>query len=168
MSKEYHEDEIGFRALINRATLTRIKKDDNCTLGVMSVTKQNGYSWACKTLELPDKGNKNGISCIPEGEYDVEYTKSPSFSRLATMKARKKDPKAPEVEVFTYELKDVPGRAGIRIHSANYTRQLRGCIALGSMHKDLDGDGTTDVVHSGKTMEEFEKLMDKKPFKLKI
>jgi len=31
----------------------------------------------------------------------------------------------------TYELQDVPGRNGIRIHPANVFDELEGCIALG-------------------------------------
>ena len=69
---------------------------------------------------------------------------------------------------FTYEVMDVPQRAGIRIHSANFTRQLLGCIALGDLLKDLDADGTTDILHSGKTVEEFEAIMEEKEFEIKI
>jgi len=116
----------------------------------MSVTTEDGFSWACKTLELPDKKNKRKVSCIPEGEYECDFTYSPHFKK------------------HLYLVFAVDGRSGIRIHSANYTRQLLGCIALGNMHKDLDGDGITDVLHSGKTMQQFEQLMNSKPFKLKI
>ena len=151
MTKIMHESEgMGDKSLLPKATLTRTSKDGKRTLGVMSVTKENGYAWVCKTLELPDKDNKRKISCIPEGFYDCKFTYSPHFKK------------------HLYLVSEVPNRSGVRIHSANYTRQLLGCIALGNMHKDIDGDGITDVLHSGKTMEDFEKLMKGKPFKLQI
>ena len=135
---------------INKVIITRTEKTDKVTAGVLSLTKSDGYSWVCKTLELPDKGNQQKISCIPIGEYDVIYSHSPSMNK------------------FTYEVTNVPNRAGIRIHSANFTSQLLGCIALGDMVKDINADGITDVLHSGATLEKFETLMEHKPFKLKI
>jgi len=163
------------RAAENKATVTRIDGDDKRTLGVFSVTKEDGYSWVCKTLELPDKDNKQGESCILPGEYDCVYTRSPHFSRLSLKRWLKKNPGKTEADcpddiknIFTYEILNVKGRAGIRIHSANFVYQLLGCIALGDMHKDIDGDGVMDVIHSGKTMRTFEELMEKKPFKLKV
>lgn len=133
-----------------KVILTRTDKTDKSTLGIWSLTKSDGFSWVCKTLELPDKGNQQKISCIPVGEYDVIWSFSPSMKK------------------FTYEIINVPGRAGIRIHSANFTKQLLGCIALGDIQKDINGDGTTDILHSGATLEKFEELMNKQHFKLKI
>jgi hypothetical protein len=46
----------------------------------------------------------------------------------------------------------VPNRSGIRIHAANYSRQLEGCIALGMDQADIDGDGTMDIVQSKKAI----------------
>lgn len=131
-------------------TITRVTYADKSTAGVLSVTKDDGYAWTCKTLELPDKANQQKISCIPKGTYEVVYSMSPSFKK------------------FTYEIKNVPGRAGIRIHPANFTRQLLGCIALGKQHIDIDKDGTIDVSGSVATVEEFENLMNKESFTLKI
>jgi len=176
MSSTMHEYEgAGVKAAELKATVTRIGYEPNATIGVMSVTKEDGYAWACKTLELADKDNAPMISCIPAGEYECKYTRSPAFSRRSYKRWLKKNPgknrnDCPDdvKNVYTYEIFDVPNRSGIRIHSANYTRQLRGCLALGHMHKDLDGDGTTDVGHSGKTMRTFEQLMNKQPFKIQI
>ncbi len=96
------------------------------------------------------------ISCIPEGTYICKYTKSPLFSKNAGR------------DVFTYAVLNVPKRAGIRIHSANYARQLLGCIALGSGLKDLDLDGQNDIIHSGDTMRKFEAYMNYEDFELTI
>ena len=81
------------------------------------------------TLELPDRGNKRGISCIPKGEYKVMWSYSSKFKRNM------------------YLLANVRNRSGIRIHSANYAgdkkkgykKQLYGCITMGKRKGILDG-----------------------------
>jgi len=47
----------------------------------------------------------------------------------------------------------VPNRRECKFHSANYSRQLNGCIALGKQRVDLDKDGYLDVSDSVKTMQ---------------
>lgn len=141
---------ISDRKIYREVVITRIDGNDKATLGVLSHTKPDGFAWVCKTLELPDKGNQQKISCIPKGVYTCEYTFSNSIKK------------------FTYEVKNVPDRAGIRIHSGNYTRQILGCILLGKTHTDIDKDGIVDVTESSKTISEFETLMNKEKFTLKI
>jgi len=141
---------ISDRKIYREVIVTRIGGNDKVTPGVLSYTKPDGFAWICKTLELPDKNNATKISCIPKGVYTCEYTFSPSFKK------------------FSYEIKDVPKRAGIRIHSGNYTRQILGCILLGKTHTDIDKDGIIDVTESSKTIAEFEALMNKEKFTLKI
>lgn len=136
---------------MRKVLVSRISGNEKQSLGVLTT---DGFS--CKTLELPDKNNAPKISCIPTGVYICKYTKSPLFSKNAGH------------DVYTYEITNVKGRRGIRIHSANYVRQLLGCIALGSIHKDLDADGQLDVVHSGETIKKFESLMNKEDFELTI
>jgi hypothetical protein len=135
------------------ATLVRFFSDDRQTLGTLTVVK-NENIFVCKTLELAWKGNKPDISCIPEGEYPCIYTRS---RRLSELKGR---------DIFTYEVLNVPGRAGIRIHSANYFFQLKGCITLGSALKDLNLDGSLDIIHSGDTVQRFNLFMECKSFRL--
>jgi hypothetical protein len=127
--------------------LIRTSDDGKQTLGAMTI---KGTDFKCKTIERPWKNNENMISCIPKGSYFVKWTPSPRLKRS------------------TYEVMEVPGRAGIRIHPANYAQELHGCIALGSAHKDLNMDGLNDVVHSGNTVKEFETLMKEKSFVLRI
>lgn len=151
--KTMHEDEgkgVPEVKPVHEVVLTRIDSTDTYTSGVLSLTKEDGFAWVCKTLELPDKGNQPKISCIPKGSYECKYTMSPSF------------------KTFTYEIQNVPDRAGIRIHSGNYTRQILGCILLGKTLTDLDKDGIIDITNSGDTIKEFEALMNHEPFKLKI
>lgn len=132
-----------------KAFIKRLLGTDKQTLGILH-TVSNNQLFVAKTMELPDKDNAAKISCIPTGIYKCKYTLSPSFGK------------------HTYEILDVPNRAGIRIHSANYASQLLGCVALGSALKDINNDGRQDVVHSGVTMEEFEKLMNYEDFELTI
>lgn len=136
---------------MKKVKIVRTDRNEKQTTGILTT---DGFE--CKTLELPDKNNAARVSCIPTGKYICKYTKSPLFSKNAGK------------DVFTYAILNVPNRAGIRIHSANYARQLLGCIALGSIHKDLDLDGQLDVLHSGDTMKKFESLMNYEDFELEI
>jgi hypothetical protein len=58
-------------------------------------------------------------------------------------------------------VQNVPKRSGIKIHVANYTRQLRGCIAPGLSHADIDKDGIMDVVSSTKALADILAVLDK-------
>ncbi|SFZ94327.1 hypothetical protein SAMN05428642_10483 [Flaviramulus basaltis] len=71
----------------------------------------NSYRFLCHTIELPWNNNKRNISCIPEGQYNIE----PRFSKR-----------------FKHHLilKDVKGRSFILFHPANDAlKELQGCIA---------------------------------------
>lgn len=129
--------------------LFRLYSDDVQTLGCLTVAGKDAV-FVCRTLELPDKNNRQNISCIPEGEYICRWTMSPHLG------------------VETYEVFGVPNRAGIRIHSANYFFQIQGCIALGDSHKDINIDGNLDVIHSGDTVKRFAEFMNHEDFKLII
>jgi len=100
----------------------------DCTIGVL-----NYSNFRCFTMELPDLDNQTNISCIPAGRYNCEKYYSQTHG-------------------WCIAILDVPNRTEIRVHPANYTRQLRGCIAVGESLKDIDKDGVFDVTSSGKTM----------------
>jgi hypothetical protein len=134
---------------MKRAVIYRLLGTEHQSLGVLS-TVNNGQLFIAKTLELPDKANQQKISCIPAGVYRCVWSFSNAFQK------------------HTYEILDVPNRAGIRIHSANYFSQLLGCVALGNALKDINNDGHQDIIHSGNTMEEFEKAMNYEQFELEI
>ncbi len=125
--------------------LTRTLDNGTETIGVLTYKNFN-----CKTLELPYKNNQRNISCIPTGTYQVKYTFSWKFMK------------------YTYEIQNVPNRAGIRIHSANFVNELLGCIALGNGLLDINKDGLLDVINSRNTIKAFENIMGKKPFTLVI
>lgn len=114
--------------------LTRTFQGSN-TLGQIEVINNIGESIETfYTLELPNKDNKRGVSCIPVGTYKIVKHNSPKFGSC-------------------FWVKDVKDRYEILIHPANYTKQLRGCIAVGLDHKDINGDNELDVTDSRKAMD---------------
>lgn len=74
-----------------------------------------------KTVERPWKNNQAGISCVPEGEYDLLPHKSPKFGECYALSA-------PTLGVTIYGPSQ---RTHILIHKANHPDQLEGCIAPG-------------------------------------
>lgn len=135
--------------------LTRVVSSTKQTLGGLVLPLLNEI-FTCKTLELPWLDNANDISCIPAGTYPCKWTRSNRLSKLAGH------------DVYTYEVLNVPNRAGVRIHSANYFYQLKGCIALGDAHKDINIDGHLDVLHSGTTCAKFAAALNYEDFYLTI
>lgn len=118
------------------------------TLGNLFGFDGKAKIFECVTLELPWFNNQRNISCIPGGVYMV-------------YKNVNSDGKA------VYKFEYVIERTYIQIHSANFLRQLLGCIAVGERFNDLDGDGLTDVTYSGKTLANMFEVMGDK-FKLTI
>jgi hypothetical protein len=139
-------------------TTVRLKRfftDEKQTLGSLSFLNESEV-FTCKALELGWDKNINNKSCIPNGNYSCRWTRSNRLSAAAGH------------DVFTYEVINVPSRAGIRIHAANYYNQLLGCIALGDAHKDLNADGELDLIHSGDTIKNFNAIMNGREFMLVI
>lgn len=79
-----------------------------CAYGAMYVDGDY-FSYS---LERPWLDNMPRVSAIPEGTYPITYTYSPKFKRKMI------------------RLQNVPARAGILIHGANYWKELEGCIAV--------------------------------------
>lgn len=118
--------------------------------------------WTALTLELPWRDNKNGISCIPEGVYQVKWTRSP---RLSIKYGR---------DYFTYEILGVEGRGGIRIHGGNLAGDVEkgmishslGCPLMGTMTGTMHKQKC--VLSSKTALRHFETLMAQKPFELEV
>ena len=138
------------------ATLYRQESEDDGTSGFM--TFRGGW-W--NSLELPDRDNKRGISCIPKGEYICKLRYSPHFKRE------------------TYHLQNVKDRTYILIHSANfagdvekgYQSHLNGCIALGKGRGRINNkfkNVQKAVLTSKAAVREFMEMMNNEEFKLKI
>ena len=132
-----------------KVEIQRISKSEFQTLGILTIfDKHNFPFWECRTLELPWLENKNRISCIPNGEYEVVKRNSAKYGDH-------------------FHILNVPNRSYILIHNANYVRQLQGCIAVGLSHTDIDGDGLRDVTRSKSTMKDLNRELPDR-FKLKI
>ena len=117
------------------------KKKDKGTLGVLKVNNVE----ICQTLELPwvdEDGNLISDklkSCINEGIFLCKRIVSPHFG-----------------EVF--EVTDVPGRTHILIHVANFLKELLGCIAVGMISGEEDGQYR--LYKSREAFNSFMKLME--------
>lgn len=118
--------------------ITRIFRSDIQTLGMLNVIDKNTLKAdiTARTVELPWKDNQRNISCIPPGKYPGELRTSEKYG-------------------LHVHIKKVPNRSYILIHPANFVRQLRGCIAPGKAHTDIDGDGYRDVTSSRDTVAEI-------------
>ena len=128
-----------------KITIFRLKQNEFQTTGILWVKP----FFFCRTLELPWKNNQRNVSCIPPGVY-------PAQKYLSISK-----------DQWVVQIKNVPGRSGIQIHSGNTYRDIKGCIIVGIGEKDIDNDGIIDVIKSKKTMG---KLLKKLPdeFTIKI
>jgi len=117
--------------------------EDKQTLGECFITKDGVDLFKAKSLERADNDNKKSVSCVPRGKtYKCVLEYSPRF------------------DTMLWELKDVPNRSECKFHSANFWRQLNGCIALGDELVDIDGDGYRDVTNSKNTMKRFHKVLE--------
>lgn len=132
-------------------TLARHSNTIFGVFGTMYVQGQKFY-----TIECPWRGNLNNISCIPTGTYKCEYNYSPAFRRNM------------------YLVKDVPKRAGIRIHSGNVAgmksknliTHFHGCIGLGLNYGQVYGQPA--ILNSVTAVRKFEELLNKEPFILHV
>lgn len=120
-----------------RLLVLRKEQDENGTWGVAELFVGPIRVFTCHTLELPWRYNEARVSCIQAGTYPAVLTYSPRFKKKL------------------WEVLNVKGRSAIRIHAANYVRELQGCIALGMSRVDIDKDGTMDVARSKEAMELF-------------
>ena len=108
-----------------KLTLQRVAKEPTYTIGKLFI---EGHLF-CDSVEdcvrelrdinkdgdFDDKGEGKvyGLTAIPEGTYRLTLSMSSRFKRLLP------------------ELHDVPGFAGVRIHSGNTAEDSHGCIIVG-------------------------------------
>ncbi len=116
------------------------------TVGTFGILRSGNKKWF--TCERPWLDNQNNVSCIPVGSYVCKWTKSPRLKKE------------------TYEVTNVSGRSGIRIHSANFPTQVIGCIALGETFGTMGGK--QGVFVSVAAVREFNSLMNREDFRLEV
>lgn len=101
---------------MRNVAIRRMTTTDHGTVGIVSIDgKFFGYS-----MERPERANKSNISCIPAGEYIVEWHRSPKYGRC-------------------FQVTSVEGRSHILIHPGNFggdtllgfRSDTNGCILLG-------------------------------------
>ncbi len=134
------------------AVIQRLQTGDDGTFGVL----RTPLGFRCLTIELPWRDNRSNISCIPNGEYDVDWTHSLKFGRPM------------------FILQNTAPRSGIRIHVGNLAGDVllgkksnfAGCIGLGMKVGMLSGQRA--VLVSAPTIVAFENHMERRPFKLLI
>lgn len=85
--------------------LTRTEEKDDTIHGMLSIYSDNGNSAHFNTIE-------NRTKAIDKGTYNLYNSYSPKFDR----------------NLWSI---DVDNRTGIRIHPANASWQLKGCVAVG-------------------------------------
>lgn len=132
--------------------IKRNNESDHGSFGVLSAPE---VGFSCFTGELPWKGNRNRVSCIPVGVYIVRIRQSPKYGTI-------------------FHLTDVEGRTYILIHWGNFCGDVEkglkshtaGCILLGKK-KGVLGDQKA-VLNSRIIVKKFMRLMNNEPFKLII
>jgi len=129
-----------------KVLLKRFDYQESQVLGDMHVfNERNGVEYSCKTLELAWKNNERRVSCIPEGSYLIRKRWSKKYGD--------------HFIVLEKDGSHVTGRDHILIHHGNYNRDILGCILVGQLHLDIDGDGLRDVTMSKSTMSELNELL---------
>jgi|SRR5690625_422 len=126
------------KLVVNRVT----EQEGKQTLGDMVLYDEGLVLFECKTLELPWRGNRQNVSCIPPESGEATYPfiildRSPSFNYKHLW------------------IKDVPNRSHIKVHRGNYHRSIEGCILVGDSFTDIDGDGLLDVTNSKRTLDDL-------------
>lgn len=116
----------------------------------------------CVTVEPPWKNNQAGVSCVPEGTYELIPHESPRFGRCYALSA-------PELGVTIFGKSQ---RTHILFHVANLASQLEGCIAPGECFGVLY-DKRTDanewaVMSSGIAFDRLMAYLNNEPAQLVI
>ena len=120
------------------------KYGDKETTSTLYIFDSDQILFTCDALELPNLGNKQDVSCIPEGVYEVHKVTVPKLGNC-------------------FELQNVPNRTGILIHAGNYAAgnkvDTRGCILVGNALMDINGDGISDIINSIVTLTKLTSIL---------
>lgn len=129
------------------------KYNPDVTLGHLNIIDDGGeLIYECVTLELPNLDNKRMISCIPEGIYDVVLNTNPEHKKKFGIH---------------WDVLNVKGRDGVKIHCGNFTRDTHGCILMGRSFVQIDKDGVMDINYTRETRDKLYEILPLS-FKLQI
>jgi hypothetical protein len=118
--------------LITHIQLNRKAQNKENLFGIMTVHTKNYGRFMFNTVE-------NYETKIKEGQYILSWSWSPRFGK------------------HKLEISGVPGRKGLRIHSSNFGRQLRGCVGLGTF--GISEDIPQMVINSKLAVSSLERMM---------
>ena len=104
--------------------------------------------WRRATIELPWRDNAPNVSCIPTGDHQAFWAWSPRHGRAVYHVAAE-------------------GRAGVEVDVANWSSELRGCLAMGRKIAKFPGKGW-GITNSRSSRRAFHQLMGRRPFVLRI
>jgi len=110
--------------------IIRLEETQAGTFGVLKINKEV----FCVTLEPPDRLNLTNKSCIPAQQYICNQVETKNFGA-------------------TFQISNVPGRAGILFHKGNFVHSTSGCVLLAQYFGKIKGDRA--VLNSGKTFKKF-------------
>lgn len=99
------------------------------------------------TMEPPWLDNIPNKSCIPEGDYDCHWHKSPRY-------------------MWVYTLMGIKGRSHVLIHPGNIARHTKGCILPGKRMGVLHGQPA--VLSSRIATRQLFNHLDREPFTLEV
>ncbi len=120
-----------------RVVLVRYLQTKAITRGIFQVIENDVCVAQFHSLELGWNDNKTGVSCVPAGTYKMKFEYSPAFKR------------------DLWELKNVPKRSETKVHPANQTSELKGCIAIAYSLS------STGILDSKRAVEDFHALTKK-------
>ena len=98
--------------------LRRFRSDEDGTFGTLEVDNHVFF-----TVERPWKDNKPFVSCIPEGDYILVPHQSNKYGHVLAMINH-------QIGV-THQKEPDSTRYACLIHTANYPKDVEGCIGLG-------------------------------------
>ncbi len=128
---------------MKKLVLTRLKKEEDRTLGRLVVYNGLDVVGSFTTLELPFRNNERGKSSILSAFYNVEPRTSARFKK--------------HLHVL-----QVPGRDYILMHAGNWPKDTTGCILIGSGFADIDNDGKIEITSSRKALNKLVSLVTEK------
>jgi len=144
--------------------LVREPSTPDGTLGILT-----GIDFEFHTMERPWDSNLPNLSCIPDGEYNLEWAFSQKFYDIfPEMGSQEGDtPRG-----MCYHIMGVKDRTGILIHNANRASQLEGCVSLGVnagvMPEPATGKAVIAVLSSKIAIRKFHAAMAQEPASLQI